>query len=147
MVQSTKRFLELLRRKKLKVTLTENYAGKADAITLGFNGKHLQPINIAIFMYTNGFEASVQCGIEKIQEGKTVECLKVLNELNRRYKWARFSLDPTRVVICEIDVPATSETVPEITFQMLASMIRTADEAYVSVQPFEDASNAVTDGI
>ena len=50
MVQSTKKFLELLRRKKLKVTLTENYAGKADAITLGFNGKHLQPINIAIFM-------------------------------------------------------------------------------------------------
>lgn len=83
----------------------------------------------------------------KNSRGETVECLKVLNELNRRYKWARFSLDPTRVVICEIDVPATSETVPEITFQMLASMIRTADEAYVSVQPFEDASNTVTDGI
>ncbi len=102
MVQSTKKFLELLRRKKLKVTLTENYAGKADAITLGFNGKHLQPINIAIFMYTNGFEASVQCGIEKIQEGKTVECLKVLNELNRRYNGQGFLSTPPGLLFVKL---------------------------------------------
>lgn len=145
MVKSTKGLLELLKRKKLKITLTENYAGRADAITLGINGKHLKPINIAVFLYTNGFESSIQCLIVKIEENKTAECLTVLNELNRRYKWARFSLDPSLAVICEIDVTATSDTLPEITFQMLASMMRTADEAYMSIKQFAAKADTGTD--
>ena len=101
------------------------------ALRLGFSLENWSSIQVFVFVDDDGTSYQIRSGvIMSVPAGKTESILKVVNDVNRRYRWLRFYLDGDNDLMAQEDIdfkPADAPDFPVLAIMRAASIL---DDVY-----------------
>ena len=130
MYQAAERIYEAFLRKNIKCKLREK--GGMSLVETAFSGRNFASVNLYFLSNTDGNDVALRVsGVVKFPPERLARLYEVCNELNRKYRYAKFVIDPEKnVVNMEMDIPSSCENVGAVAEEMLIRAVRILDEVY-----------------
>ena len=130
MYQSTELVYETLLRKDIKCKMRDR--GDMSLVEVPFNGKNFPAASF--FFITNSEENDVAmraAGVARFPPERLEKIYVICNDLNRRYRHAKFVVDPEKnAVNMEMDIPSRCTNVGEVADELLIRAVSILDAAY-----------------
>ena len=130
---TTKEFLSVLSREKLKYRYMGVGEDDKEEVTLSYTGDNWDDIFINIFFDEDLDSVSLRCwNIVDFDEKDRAEALELCNRFNNEYKYVKFVMDENDWSIgAEMDVPIREgEESAECVYDALYYIVTIADDAY-----------------
>ena len=129
MQQYLSRFLDQMDSENVKYTQRED-----NIVRVAYTGDNLETIAVFIIFDTEG-EPLVQLKCWNIAsfKGKEVLAKNVCNELNARFRWVKFYVDPDSDIIADLDAMIDIDTCGEECLAMVRRMVSIIDDAYPTI--------------
>lgn len=127
MNESAQAFMERLQRSNIR------YMDKAQPdgshyVAVDAAGKNGRVYSIATLFSTDGTEFSIRCyQLGKVPTERVRPMLKLLNDLNGDYAWARFFLDKEQEVAVGLDAVITAASAPRVCWEMVVRLFSVLD--------------------
>lgn len=104
-------------------------------ISISFDADNVSSVRFAVFFDNDGESIHIQSiGYVKIPSEKLHPMYRIMNDLNRKFRWAKFSIDDDGDVIVEDDAIIDLESAGEEVFQEIIHLVQIADDAYPVIQ-------------
>ena len=81
-----------------------------------------------IFAGKEGEYVSLYLDFETVPEEKVIDVVLVCNELNSKFKWIKFYIDPDRDIMLQDDAILANENATDEVFELLIRMIKVSEE-------------------
>lgn len=133
MIQSTQQFVDLLIEKGIKYTHSVIEDTGKDKVTIIYSGDNIPRIEVFFYFNVGGEDASIRVYnlVQNIPPEKTMNMITVANDMNIRYRFAKFCFDKSDSSLqMEMDVSFRSCEVGEICFELLQRAISICDDTY-----------------
>lgn len=119
--------LAYLDEKGIKYTIMEK-----GAVRIGFSGDNMDSIRQYLFFDEDGEPLlQTRCwDIAKFKESKRADGNMLCNDLNREYRWVRFTIDDDGDVNVVADCYMTADSAGPITFNIVNRMVNIIDDVY-----------------
>ena len=102
-----------------------------DVILTGLGGeKNIRGLELGIFFDPERNVHILSRDYVHVPDDKVDAMYKVVNELNRTYRWAKFSLDDEGDIVLEADAVLDLDTCGDEIMEILFRLTQIADEAY-----------------
>lgn len=134
MFYATQEFVNHLKKEELKYTLheAEDPESGKDRVIVKFGGENISDIVIQFFFSDDSEDAGVRIfDIVKVPEMKSNKMIKVINDLNNKYRFAKFCLDMKDDTIqLEIDLIFRQHDIGAICTEAMLRALRICDDSY-----------------
>ena len=130
MFKATKEIATYLEAKGIKYTVEEN--DKISYVEVKYSCDNAPSITVTFFSGDddNDVSARVVRLVRGVPENKTAAVLKVINELHRRFRYAKFVLDKDNDVNMEYDLPLRTADVGAAAKEICSRLVDIGDKAY-----------------
>ena len=131
MFYATQAIRNALLEMNLKISLDET--DKASVVKVLFPLKCSAPVEIRFISTDNDNDVAVRVDLMRVGKEQTDAVLTVLNKLNRKYRYAKFTLNSEDDVTVEYDMPIKNELVGETAKEILARFLQIIQEAHTEI--------------
>lgn len=131
MFNATQAIRNALLEMNLKISLDET--DKASVVKVLFPLKCSAPVEIRFISTDNDNDVAVRVDLMRVGKEQTDAVLTVLNKLNRKYRYAKFTLNSEDDVTVEYDMPLKNELVGETAKEILARFLQIIQEAHPAI--------------
>lgn len=100
-----------------------------EMIFIGISGDNFSGLQYFV-LFDDDTSAQIRCYICKFPPDKNQQSLQAVNQLNLKYRWTKFFVEPAGVVGVTADIKATEYTAAEILFHILCRVNGIIDDAY-----------------
>ena len=100
-----------------------------DTLFLGVSGDSFSGLQLGV-LFDDNTSAQIHCHICKFPTTKNLLALQMVNQLNLKYRWTKFSATSSGVVRVTVDVMAAEDAAADVLFHNLCRMNAIIDEAY-----------------
>ena len=130
MYQAAERIYEAFLRKNIKCKLREK--GGMSLVETAFSGRNFASVSLYFLSNAEGNDVAVRAAnLVKFPPERLDKLYAACNDINRRYRFAKFVVDPEKdVVNMELDIPSRCENVGAVAEEMLIRAARILDEVY-----------------
>ena len=130
MYQAAERIYEAFLRKNIKCKLREK--GGMSLVETAFSGRNFASVNLYFLSNTDGNDVALRVsGVVKFPPERLARLYEACNELNRKYRYAKFVIDPEKnVVNMEMDIPSSCENVGAVAEELLVRAVSILDAVY-----------------
>lgn len=112
---------------KCRVNETQN----TSAVEAGFSGENVKGLIVRFISTDNDNDVAVRVfEVAKAPENKRAAVLETINALQRRFRYASFTLDDDGDVNMAYDMPVRTGNVGDIAVEMFVRIVDIADKAY-----------------
>ena len=129
MFQATELIYEALLCRDIKCKIREK--GGMSLVETAFSGRNFASVNLYFLSNTDGNDVALRVsGVVKFPPERLARLYEVCNELNRKYRYAKFVIDPEKnVVNMEMDIPSSCENVGAVAEELLVRAVAILDES------------------
>ena len=131
MFYATQAIRNALLEMNLKISLDET--DKASVVKVLFPLKCRAPVEIRFISTDNDNDVAVRVDLMRVGKEQTDAVLTVLNKLNRKYRYAKFTLNSEDDVTVEYDMPIKNELVGETAKEILERFLQIIQEAHPEI--------------
>ena len=130
MFQATELIYEALLRRDIKCKIREK--GGMSLVEVAFRGRNFASVSLYFLSNAEGNDVAVRAAnLVKFPPDRLDKLYAACNDINRRYRFAKFVVDPEKdVVNMELDIPSRCENVGAVAEEMLIRAVRILDEVY-----------------
>ena len=130
MFQATELIYEALLRRDIKCKIREK--GGMSLVEVAFRGRNFASVSLYFLSNAEGNDVAVRAAnLVKFPPERLDKLYAACNDINRRYRFAKFVVDPEKdVVNMELDIPSRCENVGAVAEEMLIRAVRILDEVY-----------------
>lgn len=132
MYASTEYFTHLLEENDIKYNYQGQYDNGDDMIVIIFDGEHATNIVIRVFFDPNEEDVRLRVfDFVKFPASKSPEMLYEVNVMNRKFRMAKFSVDPDEhSVDVYLDGTFRGDTAGDVALEMLMCCLKVCDDSY-----------------
>lgn len=132
MHSSTQQFVRAMDAKDIKHSDPEAAAGGRETVTVIYSGENIPSIRMIFFFSKDCEDVAIRVfDIVKLPENRVDGFFKVVNEANRRFRFAKFVLDTNdNTVQAEMDAAFRTHDVGEICLELMSRCVDICDKAY-----------------
>lgn len=133
MHSSTQQFVRAMDAKDIKHSDPEAAAGGLrETVTVIYSGENIPSIRMIFFFSKDCEDVAIRVfDIVKLPENRVDGFFKVVNEANRRFRFAKFVLDTNdNTVQAEMDAAFRTHDVGEICLELMSRCVDICDKAY-----------------
>ena len=118
--------------KDIKHSDPEAAAGGRETVTVIYSGENIPSIRMIFFFSKDCEDVAIRVfDIVKLPENRVDGFFKVVNEANRRFRFAKFVLDTNdNTVQAEMDAAFRTHDVGEICLELMSRCVDICDKAY-----------------
>lgn len=129
MYQAAERIYEAFLRKNIKCKLREK--GGMSLVETAFSGRNFASVSLYFLSNTDGNDVALRVsGLVKFPLERLPRLYEACNELNRKYRFAKFVIDPEKAVVnMEMDIPSSCENVGAVAEELLVRAVAILDES------------------
>lgn len=129
-IESTKQFLTYLDSKDIKYTFQGESDGK-EVVKVSFGGDYMDTITANFFFSKDGEDVAIRIwDIISFDSSKFAAICDVANDLNCKYRFAKFTVDSDNTVTMAVDAVFRTNDVGEICYELMHRSVNICDEAY-----------------
>ena len=101
-------------------------------VEVAFRGRNFASVSLYFLSNAEGNDVAVRAAnLVKFPPERLDKLYAACNDINRRYRFAKFVVDPEKdVVNMELDIPSRCENVGAVAEEMLIRAVRILDEVY-----------------
>lgn len=100
-----------------------------EMVSFGVAGENFNGLRFFV-LFDNDASAQIMCHVCKFSSDKNLPIRQVVNQLNIKYRWTKFSASSSGIVGVTVDVEATENTASDVIFHNLCRMNTIVDKAY-----------------
>lgn len=132
MLPPAKQFVNLLEKNEIRYQYEGTTKSGKDVLVIRFGGNNMDTISVNFFFSSDGEDAAIRIfNIAKIPEVKIDAIYPTLNELNSRYRFAKFCLDSDDSTLqLEMDTAFRAFSAGDVCYELMLRAVNICDEAY-----------------
>lgn len=132
MLDSTRQFIRAMDAKDIKHSDIEVTQSGMEKVTVIYTGDSIPSIRMIFFFSKDCEDVAIRVfDIVKLPENRVEGFFKVVNEANRRFRFAKFVLDTNdNTVQAEMDAAFRTHDVGEICLELMSRCVDICDKAY-----------------
>lgn len=132
MLDSTRQFIRAMDAKDIKHSDIEVTQSGMEKVTVIYTGDSIPSIRMIFFFNKDCEDVAIRVfDIVKLPENRVEGFFKVVNETNRRFRFAKFVLDTNdNTVQAEMDAAFRTHDVGEICLELMNRCVDICDKAY-----------------
>jgi hypothetical protein len=132
MLDSTRQFIRAMDAKNIKHSDIEVTQSGMEKVTVIYTGDSIPSIRMIFFFSKDCEDVAIRVfDIVKLPENRVEGFFKVVNEANRRFRFAKFVLDTNdNTVQAEMDAAFRTHDVGEICLELMNRCVDICDKAY-----------------
>ncbi len=119
MLASTEKLIKIFEECGLRHRVDGNFSVDSDVISVRMKHTGRAYTDFALFIADSCTEASIEAIAGKTTPKLRPVCLEILNQLTKEQKWIRYTINDDNIISAQIQVVATEQTLPSLTFQLL----------------------------
>ena len=130
MFQATELIYEALLRRDIKCKIREK--GGMSLVEVAFRGRNFASVSLYFLSNAEGNDVAVRAAnLVKFPPERLDKLYAACNDINRRYRFAKFVVDPEKdVVNMELDIPSRCENVGAVAEELLVRAVSILDAVY-----------------
>lgn len=128
MFKATNEIYEAITAHGLKASIRDE--GRCSIVQVRFSLPYSAPIEVLFMNTDDDNDTAVRLELMHIKEEKVEMLLPVLNTLNNKYRYVKFTLNKDNDVFVEYDMPMAGCNIGECAKEMVARFIQIVNEAH-----------------